>query len=477
MMNRGPTGKPRDVITGGHLLAIARRAAVAADRLLTVPRLRFYCIVLLLFALATYVPVIVHGDPPFDAFGHPVAVDLVAHVTAGKMMLNGDLNQLYDVQSQWAAQQVFLGNRYPDIIHFYISPPFVAVLYVPFAVVPYLDAAILWTILTLGLLALSLRLLWPIVPNLHRYGFGSILIILLSSWPVIELLVDGQDSAVSLLLLVAGLRLLLARRDLAAGGVLGLGVFKPQLFLLIPVLLLFRRQWRALAGWFATVVAVTVLSLIMVGPRGSRGYLALITSPSFQQGTEAVGWKMLSLEPLAHALFGGLAVALATPVTLAIDAVLLAAFARTVLKSPAHPRQTTLLFAMTILVGSVVSPYFFVYDGVVLLLPSVLLLDEATTNTTVRLSVVVGYVLTWTTLIRYSAFGHATWPGSLLAAPWTVVPLIALTVVAQRLIRVHDTAGPAQLASVDTGPLGSNSVGKPGNTTLIADEGVAHDTE
>ncbi|HVC35221.1 MAG TPA: hypothetical protein VNL16_17035, partial [Chloroflexota bacterium] len=118
-----------------------------------------------------------------------------------------------------------------------------------------------------------------------------------------------------------------------------------------------------------------------------------------------------------------------------------------------------------------------VYGGVVLLVPSLLLLDEATTSTTVHLSLAVGYLLTWTTLIRYSAFGHATWPGSLLAAPWTVVPLIALTVVAQRLIRVHDTAGPAQLASVDTGPLGSNSVGKPGNTTLIADEGVAHDTE
>jgi hypothetical protein len=413
----------------------SRRVMEWLAGLLSARRVFLYSTALLAFAIATYIPIIAHGDPPFDAFGHPVAIDFTAHVTAGKMALSGDLHELYDVRRQWEVQQQFLGSQHPEFVHYYISPPFVAYFYAPLAALPYTTAAGMWTALTIVLLVFSLRLLWPLVPNLHRYGFGAVLVACFSTWPVIELLVDGQDSAISLLVLVAGLWFLRGRQDSFAGGILGFGVFKPQLFFLIPVLLLLQRRWRALIAWLTTASILTASSIAMVGPDGIRSYLALITSESFQRGTQSMDWKMQSLAPLFHALFQGPAVSLATPLTLVVDAILLAMFARMASQPCVGAPRFVLLFALSILTGALVSPYFFMYDCVILLVPSLVVLNEAASRPTIRFSLALAYVLAWTTLIRYSMFGSDPWPASLLAAPWAALALLALSFSARKLVQ------------------------------------------
>lgn len=147
----------------------------------------------------------------------------------------------------------------------------------------------------------SVWLLSPIAPMLQRYGRGRVLLLVFSSLPAISLIINGQDSAVTLLILVASLRLLLARRDTAAGAILGLGgAFKPPLFLLMPLLLLFQRRWRALGMWFAVCGGLAAVSVVLLGPGGVRTYIRLLLEIGRRDSTLGSAWRTPSLFGLGN---------------------------------------------------------------------------------------------------------------------------------------------------------------------------------
>ncbi len=353
------------------------------------------------------------------------------------MALEGNLDRLYDLTYQRDTQQRILGEGHEGLLDLYLSPPFVAYLYAPLAALPYLAAAALWTALTILLLWLSLHLLWPLLPNLHRHGFGLAVVLAFSTQPVFELLGDGQDSAISLLLLAGGLRLLLGRHDVLAGGVLGLGVFKPQLFLVIPVLLLVQRRGRALASWVTVALALALISLAMVGARGVHAYLSLLTSEAYRLGiVDGLGWKMQSAIGFVRALLPETARSLASPVAAAMGMAAFALLLRAASRPAQDSRSFALLYALATLLVALVNPHLFLYDCVVFLLPALILLDQAPASPAVRLSLAAAYVLFWTVPLRYIAFGHAPWPVSILAGQWTILPLVALVAVAARLLSV-----------------------------------------
>lgn len=436
----------------GAFIEWLRDACLKADSLLTAKRLRIYPILVIVMSVGTFAVSIgkaaITGGLPFDSFGSPVAVDLTAHVTAGWIALHGDLSRLYDLNYQWQVQQGLLGSGHEGFLDAYLSPPFVAFAYAPLAGLPYLTAAVLWTVFTIILLALSFHLIWPLVPNLHRYGYRRVLIVTLSCWPVFELLGDGQDSAISLLLLVAGLRLLLARRDLVAGGLLGLGLFKPQLFLMIPVLLLLQRRWRALGGWVTVALVLAGVSMAIMGVEGARSYVDVFTSDSY--GTwiaDRLGWKMQSLAALARTLFVGSSAFLVAPIMAVGGAIALVLLIKASSRQVLDDRATTLLYAFSILLIPMFNPHFFIYDVVVLLPGALILLNERPASPAVRVSIATAYVLTFTAPIRYILFGHAPGPIPFLSAPWTVVPFVVLAFLARaaQTERHLETRGPATL--------------------------------
>ena len=427
------------------------RLVVAADARLTLRRAQVYPIFMLAVGAGFYLGALALGHPPFDVFGHPIAIDLSNRLTAGTMVLHGDVGGLYDVKRQVEVQRALLGGQHPEFLDVYISPPFVAYVYAPLAALPYEVAAALWTMLTIGLLIVDLRLLWPLVANLHRYRFRAVLLIVFSSWPVIELLADGQDAAVSLLVLLGGLHLLRARRDLTAGALLGLGAFKPQLFLLIPLLLLLQRRWRALTGWLAVSMVLLAASALLLGPAGIHSYVVLITSTTFRQAIFAtLGWKMQSVLAFVSALVGspsGLAV---TAIWAGVDAVLLVAFVRTARRVREGVHELELLYALAVLTGAMVSPYFFMYDCVILVRPALLLLNHAPSRPASRLSLAAAYILTWTAPLRYLVFGRLPGPLPIVAAPWAVVALLALLWSGYQLIPRNGTrVGGAPASSLE----------------------------
>src|SRR5262249_36940556 len=84
--------------------------------------------------------------------------------------------------------------------------------------------------------------------------------------PICVALVQGQDSIILLALLASAFVYLDEGKDLAAGLLVGLGAFKPQIVGAIALLVIAWQRWRFLGGgglWVGTALA---MSLIVIGP-------------------------------------------------------------------------------------------------------------------------------------------------------------------------------------------------------------------
>jgi hypothetical protein len=77
---------------------------------------------------------------------------------------------------------------------------------------------------------------------------------------------QGQETCVLLLLVASGVLLLERNRPFAGGLLLALCSVKPHLFLLLPVVLIAQRRWRALIGMLTGGALVYALSAVIVGP-------------------------------------------------------------------------------------------------------------------------------------------------------------------------------------------------------------------
>jgi hypothetical protein len=359
-------------------------------------------------------------------------VDFAAHYAGGSIALDGAWSQLYSPDHQHAVQMAFIPGAPPDFLDLYLSPPFVALLYAPFAVLPYLPATLLWTVVSLGLVAASVALLVPATTE-GPASWRSLALAVAAFPPLMEAIAVGQDTGLSLLLFVVGYRLLSARRPAWAGAVLGLGAFKPQLFVLMPVLLLFRRQGRAFVAFAAVATALFALSWWLVGTEGLHVYVALLRSGTYRHGiTAQYGWKMLGAPAIARGLLppgaedlGGMLGAIAS---LAVVGV----FGRACL-DPRGEARLPLLYGLAVLGGIASSPHVLIYDGLLVVVPAALSVGRW--RTAPRPLFIVGYAVAWMGPVIGHAFASNRWPWSLLALPWGAVAVAAFFGAMAREIR------------------------------------------
>lgn len=98
----------------------------------------------------------------------------------------------------------------------------------------------------------------------------------LAWYPLLYSLGLAQPALVVLFLAAASWRLSEARRPYLAGLVLGLGVVKPQLTLLVPVALLAAGRWRTAAAWAVTAGGLGLLAAASLGAQGIAEYRTLL---------------------------------------------------------------------------------------------------------------------------------------------------------------------------------------------------------
>lgn len=186
-------------------------------------------------------------------------IDFPAFYCAAKMVLSGAGPQLYDVHTQ----QLFHVKYAGGIGVLFNHPPFEVLPYLPAALLPYARGYLLWTVISIALLALGAFFL-----NRETGVFrdSGILIMLFLVFAPLQLdVMQGQDVALLMVVFVALYGALRRGRLFASGAMLALGLVKPHLVLPCFAILLIVRKSRRLFAGFASVAALLALVSVAIG--------------------------------------------------------------------------------------------------------------------------------------------------------------------------------------------------------------------
>lgn len=208
-----------------------------------------------------------HGHGLLDAWRHARGRDFVNVWAAGRLMAEHRTLDIFDPALFWPAERRLLDPRLP--FHFWSYPPPALFLAAPTAGWPYVPALLAWT-------AAGLVMLLPAARAFLRETTGARRLdpwLLLASPAVAVNVGMGQNGAIGAALLLGGLALR-ARRPLAAGALLGLLVFKPQVALLLPVLALAEGRWRMVAAAAVSAGLLLALSTAAFGVESWRAFAA-----------------------------------------------------------------------------------------------------------------------------------------------------------------------------------------------------------
>ena len=404
-------------------LSVSHRLVVILDRWIDLKRCRNYSIIFIVLGYGLIIVSTFLGHLPKTAFGESVLPDYLAHWTGGRLVLDGQFTNLYDQGTQFQVQAVAIGQT--STLAWFVSPPFVGLLYVPLSELPYLASAGLWTLLSALMLLTALKLARPLAPNISDARWRMIVLVCFASQPVLELMGSGQDSAISLLIWVAGTRLILARRDALAGVVLALGLGKPQLFVLVPIVLLVQHRFRSLAAWLSTASFLALLSVGMVGFGGARNWLVLPFQDAYREAVQVgQAWKMQGLPSFVTAIMPPSLGRTAEVVGLLAAIILLTLFVTACRRWPTSQGEVG-MWAFASVTTVLLSPHLVVYD-LVLLLPAVLYLLERHDTATVRVALLALFVITWMAPAAHRLAAAAPWPLSVVGAGWGAIPILVL---------------------------------------------------
>jgi hypothetical protein len=228
------------------------------DRIVAWGIVLFYAELLLLLFLALWQ----HGV--FVEVTTRTASDFVSFYAAGKLVVAGVPQLAYDQVAHYLAQQEATAVGAPHQYFFY--PPVYLILCALLASVPYLVSFAAFQACSLGLFIMTMRRL------LREHGVGW-LAPLLAFPAVFWTLGLGQNSFLTAALF-CGFTLLLERRPVAAGILLGLLCYKPHFGLLVPGALIAGRHWAAFAAAAGTVVWLIGATILLFGWQTWDAYLA-----------------------------------------------------------------------------------------------------------------------------------------------------------------------------------------------------------
>jgi hypothetical protein len=290
------------------------------------------------------------GHGTLDPMGRPLGTDYSQVWAAGKMALGGHPADVWSWPKHFAVQQRIHHSTTVDLYGWHYPPPFLLIASL-LALLPYLPALLVWQAASLGAFA---ALMWRLVP-----GWETVLLVVAA--PVTLICVThGHNGFLTAFLLGGGL-LLLERKPLAAGLLLGCLIYKPQLALVIPPLLLVTRNWRAIAGACLSAGLLVAATLLFWGWPVWQAFLdslPLTRDVVLEQGR--TGWYKIMSPFSAVRMWGG-SIALAYAVQSLVTAAAVAGALFLALRDNARLRNAAVTAAVVLS-----TPYVLDYDFVVL---------------------------------------------------------------------------------------------------------------
>lgn len=315
--------------------------------------------------------------------------DFRSSYSEGILYRENPASKMYDYSLQAEIQnQLFPKVSHPGIALAYDHPPYELWIFLPFSYLSYAGAYYAWVGLTLLLAVIAGIWLARNLPQLSEYWSPFAVALIIAAYPFLMLIRQGQDTALALIVLVAAWVRLRRESDSAAGFILGLGLFKFQLFIPLALLLAIWRP-KIFKGFTISGAIVTILSMAIVGLSGVASYVSLLlrmAGNSTSAASEQYAMDARSMPNLRGLVYGiasggggAVPAALAKVVPIFIAAASLAIFCGAALALYRIRKRSTeitdLVFAAALSVALVVSFHLQMHDLTLLALPFALLLN------------------------------------------------------------------------------------------------------
>ena len=199
--------------------------------------------------------------------------DFTIFYTAGQILRQGQGQRLYDNTLQYQIQQSFasevqIRNGPLPFNH----PAFEALLFVPFTYLNYATAYLVWDLINVGILAVLPFFLRPHISLMQSGSSLLWLLVLLSFFPIVATLMQGQDVILVLLLYALAFGALKRNSGSLAGLWLGLGTFRFHLIVPLIVIFLFWKHWKTVRSFLLTTVCLVGVSVAVTGWEAALHY-------------------------------------------------------------------------------------------------------------------------------------------------------------------------------------------------------------
>ncbi len=253
---------------------------------LTAGRLRAYSLIMLGLAAVAIVVWMGLADGLVDRNGKPIGTDFSNVWAAGRLALEGRPEAVYDPVQHYAAQREAFGGRQVPFYGWHYPPLFLGVAAL-LALLPYGPALAVWLAATLGAYLAAMRAI------LRGPELRMVMLIALAYPAVFVNIGHGQNGFLTAALL-GGALVVLDRRPIVAGVLIGLLAYKPQFGVLIPLVLAATGRWRSFAAAAVTVFCAAGLSALLFG---AETWTAFLESTRFTRDVvlEAggTGWEKI----------------------------------------------------------------------------------------------------------------------------------------------------------------------------------------
>ncbi len=216
-----------------------------------------------LFALAVaFIVILVSGTGTRTLTGR-VGGDYPAFYSAGQIIADGKADTLYSLTQQRAYQKELVGDESGVLPFAY--PPHFALVYAPLSELPFRVSYAVHTLAMVAALALACLLIQRIYPSLIESPY-LLFFLAFTAYPIFRSVFGGQNTALSILLIVLCWYKVLHNKQYQAGIYLGLLLFQPQFAVPLAGLFLLSGRWRVWVSAGATGIVLYGVNSALMGP-------------------------------------------------------------------------------------------------------------------------------------------------------------------------------------------------------------------
>lgn len=294
--------------------------------------------------------------------------DYVIYYTGAQIVRDGAGSDLYDLSLQRQYQAKFAAPIRAGALPFN-HPAYELLWHIPLTFLSYVDAYVVWNLINAGLLLGLVR--WFALRD-HGALSWMCLIMAFGFYPVLAVLLHGQDSILLTCLIGASMLALKRQAQVGAGVLLALASFKPQLVLPIALTWMCRPYRKAAVAWLVSVLLLGLLSVSMVGITGTVRYLDLLSWIDKTNYTISPA-IMPNLRGMIHLLLGKQYPNVVFPLTALLTLGVLVLMVRLWRRFPSENEQVfDLTVALTVTLTLLTSYHGYAHDFALLLLPALI---------------------------------------------------------------------------------------------------------